>query len=128
MALLVVKLIGHAYCIMPRIRKAVNAAAMATNVEYAPHSCRLYRERITRIIPTEISPSYVTCHTLKSCAMMRVYGSTRIISRWRKVQSISYRLLCTSSIRVDPPHQTSGAVVVHSPAYDPHGREVHIGT
>ena len=89
MALLVVKLIGHAYCIMPRISKAVNAAAMASNLEYTPHTCRLYRERITRIIPTGVSPSYVTCHTLKRCAMMRVYGSTRIISRWRKDQSIS---------------------------------------
>jgi len=89
MALLVVKLIGHACCIIPRISKAVNAAAMAANLEYTPHSCRLYRERITRIIPTGISLSYVTCHTLKCCAMMRVYGSTRIICRWRKVQSIS---------------------------------------
>jgi hypothetical protein len=113
MALLVVKLIGHAYCIIPRISQAVNAAAMASNLEYTPHSCRLYRERITRIISTRIAPSYVACHTLKRGAMMRVYGSTRLICRWRKVQSISYLLLCTSRIRVDPPHQTSGANVVH---------------
>jgi hypothetical protein len=86
---------------------------MASNLGYTPPSCRLYRERITRIIPTGIAPSYVACHTLKRGAMMRAHGSTRIISQWRKVQSISYRLLCTSSIRVDPPHQTRGANVVH---------------
>jgi hypothetical protein len=36
-------------------------------------------------------------------------------------------LLCTSRIRVNPPRHTSGAMVVRSPAYDSHGREVHIG-
>jgi hypothetical protein len=62
-------------------QSGVHAAAMASSLGYTPHACRLYRERITRIIVVEIAPSYVARHTLKRWAMMCAYGSARIICR-----------------------------------------------
>ncbi len=63
MALLVVKLIGHAYCIMPRISKAVNAAAMASNLEYTPHTCGGRSNPL--VTACCVQAAYVSIHPVK---------------------------------------------------------------